>query len=363
MKIILDTFYDYTENVFEDEYSRNIIGGSWISLLYKSAKKDGIQVVLGKRYLQENNISANDLIFSEGHTIISEKLISTGATPFIIYSGESPNVDWKFYLFIKYYTKRYKHAILFSGIKPFVYKKTQLHFFNWPNNIADARRNDVKSTTNPGRKLIMIVSNKKQHSTSAANAKYAIAKQVLMRIITKIAPQLNLIDLYSARMDAIRFFSQKEYFNLFGKGWDSTDNLTVEEKQAVSKLQPVGITDKLSLLQNYDFALCFENCIYPGYVTEKIFDCFLSGCIPIYYGDQNITDYIPSNTFIVGSSFENFNQLSVYLQQITKSEIVAYKNNIKQFLASDEFEKYTDVKFCENLLSIVKQHVLVGEDK
>jgi|TARA_B110000114_G_C15076539_1_gene392073 alpha-1,4-fucosyltransferase len=35
-----------------------------------------------------------------------------------------------------------------------------------------------------------------------------------------------------------------------------------------------------------------------GYVTEKIFNAFLSGSIPIYDGAPNIMDYIFPNSFI-----------------------------------------------------------------
>ncbi len=38
---------------------------------------------------------------------------------------------------------------------------------------------------------------------------------------------------------------------------------------------------KLSILENYEFNLCPENQIYPGYFTEKIPEAYLAGCIPI----------------------------------------------------------------------------------
>lgn len=42
--------------------------------------------------------------------------------------------------------------------------------------------------------------------------------------------------------------------------------------------------DKLLYLQQYKFNICPENSVSDGYVTEKIFDCLHSGCIPIYSG-------------------------------------------------------------------------------
>jgi hypothetical protein len=42
--------------------------------------------------------------------------------------------------------------------------------------------------------------------------------------------------------------------------------------------------DKRMYLQHYKFNICPENSIGEGYCTEKLFDCLLSGCIPIYNG-------------------------------------------------------------------------------
>lgn len=45
--------------------------------------------------------------------------------------------------------------------------------------------------------------------------------------------------------------------------------------------------NKREYLKNFRFNICPENVDAPGYCTEKIFDAFLSGTIPIYHGDRN----------------------------------------------------------------------------
>lgn len=45
--------------------------------------------------------------------------------------------------------------------------------------------------------------------------------------------------------------------------------------------------DKREYLRNFRFNICPENVDAAGYCTEKIFDAFLSGAIPIYHGDRN----------------------------------------------------------------------------
>lgn len=48
------------------------------------------------------------------------------------------------------------------------------------------------------------------------------------------------------------------------------------------------VADKHKWLQDYKFNLCFENSSYPGYLTEKLFDAYNAGCVPIYWGDTSL---------------------------------------------------------------------------
>ena len=49
-----------------------------------------------------------------------------------------------------------------------------------------------------------------------------------------------------------------------------------------------GVCDKIEWLKSYKFNICFENGSYPGYLTEKLFDAFMAGCVPIYWGDTSL---------------------------------------------------------------------------
>jgi len=45
---------------------------------------------------------------------------------------------------------------------------------------------------------------------------------------------------------------------------------------------PVAL--KVDALEPYIYNLCFENSVSPGYVTEKLIEAKVCGCVPIYYG-------------------------------------------------------------------------------
>lgn len=58
------------------------------------------------------------------------------------------------------------------------------------------------------------------------------------------------------------------------------------------------IDDKAQALLPYRFHICIENSEKPHYWTEKFADALLGFCVPIYFGDPQITQYFPSDSFI-----------------------------------------------------------------
>ncbi|MFT7121470.1 MAG: hypothetical protein ACJAZ9_001648 [Neolewinella sp.] len=57
-----------------------------------------------------------------------------------------------------------------------------------------------------------------------------------------------------------------------------------------SSLAPSGYDAKLIFLKNYQFNLCPENTNAGGYVTEKLFHAIAAGCIPVYWGSDNLPE-------------------------------------------------------------------------
>ena len=44
--------------------------------------------------------------------------------------------------------------------------------------------------------------------------------------------------------------------------------------------------------------MCFENSNTPGYITEKIFNVFLSKSIPIYDGAPDIAEHVNRRSYV-----------------------------------------------------------------
>lgn len=53
---------------------------------------------------------------------------------------------------------------------------------------------------------------------------------------------------------------------------------------------PDGEKQKMDLISDYKFSICFEHSAYPGYFTEKLFHSKLAGNVPIYYADEKFSE-------------------------------------------------------------------------
>lgn len=59
------------------------------------------------------------------------------------------------------------------------------------------------------------------------------------------------------------------------------------------------VKDKIKFFTSYKFSLSMENSNGDGYISEKIFHSFISGTIPIYYGDYLVDEYINPKAYIL----------------------------------------------------------------
>jgi hypothetical protein len=161
-------------------------------------------------------------------------------------------------------------------------------------------------------------------------------------------------DRYGARLRAIRAFSELDDFDLYGEGWDTPHPAVALDLHAAARRAYRGsVDDKLSLLAKYRFALAFENSRYPGYITEKLFDCFFARCIPIYSGAPDVALYVPPSTFIDVRQFASYAELERFLRALTEEDARRYLDAAYAFLLSPAFEAFCADRFARDLVEAV----------
>lgn len=103
---------------------------------------------------------------------------------------------------------------------------------------------------------------------------------------------------------------------------------------------------KFQVMNRYKYNLCFENCYHElwswDYITEKIFDCFKSKTIPVYYGCYNIEQHIPKELYIDYRDFGNTQDLSSYLSSLTEKQYVEKTENAYKFDKGNKLGKITE---------------------
>jgi hypothetical protein len=118
-------------------------------------------------------------------------------------------------------------------------------------------------------------------------------------------------ELYSERLNALRFLAKKDLIDLYGRGWKKFLSRNVfwfnywRSLYTIIKTHKGECESKLEVLSKYCFSVCFENMRLDGYITEKVFDCFYSGCIPLYWGPMDIDKFIPKASYINVNDFDS----------------------------------------------------------
>ena len=63
-----------------------------------------------------------------------------------------------------------------------------------------------------------------------------------------------------------------------------------------------------------------ENTEGEGYLSEKIIDSYLSGTIPIYYGDYMVDEYINPETYILIRGEKDIKNKIEYIKEIDNND-------------------------------------------
>jgi len=91
------------------------------------------------------------------------------------------------------------------------------------------------------------------------------------------------------------------------------------------------INNKTEFLSSYKFSIAMENTEGDGYASEKIFDAFLSGTIPIYYGDYMIDEYFNPEAFILIRGEKDIQKKIEYIKEIDNNDKL-YKKILRKKL-------------------------------
>ena len=89
------------------------------------------------------------------------------------------------------------------------------------------------------------------------------------------------------------------------------------------------VENKVIFLSSYKFSIAMENSEGEGYTSEKIFQSFISGTIPIYYGNYLIDEFINPKSFILIRNEKDIKSKIEYIKKIDNDDNL-YKKILKE---------------------------------
>lgn len=185
-------------------------------------------------------------------------------------------------------------------------------------------------------------------------------------------------DLYQKRLEVIRWYESHapQYFSLFGLGWSKPEPAFTPKQKISRRMKRLAsqlfgykpfpsyageVVDKESIYRQTKFAYCFENVAnLPDYISEKIFDCFFGGCVPVYWGTHTITKHIPSSCFIDRRDFKSTEEVHRFLIGIGEQEYSKYQENIREFLASPKAMEFDTTTYVSTIIHRILQDLNHG---
>lgn len=178
--------------------------------------------------------------------------------------------------------------------------------------------------------------------------------------------------LHGQRVEVIRHFEAHapELFALYGHGW----HIPAVQPGAWGRLRKRlhewrarwrafdrpfpsyrgTVARKAGVLDRARFCICYENTRgSPGYLTEKLFDCLTSGCVPIYIGTPHAQPAIPAASFIDGDRFASPADLLAFLRTVDETQFATYQRAMREFLASPASARFGNAHFCERVVATI----------
>lgn len=279
--IFIDPSYEsyYKDILFDPDlvYNRDNCLSPYI-LLKKIASSKGIEIHTADYLINEEKSGKVNVYFSCGLLKNYKKLSlrkDTILSSFFIW--EPPVVAPKLYESVKELSRYFNRVFTHSsgeGLECYIKNGIKLSKFYWPQTESNIIE---KFWQNKNRKFLTLINNNKK-------------------------PQNRQMELYSERIKAIAYFSKSNEIDLYGSAWDKIILFTpyLINRGAILKAYRGTVESKYETLSKYNFAIAYENMILPGFMTEKIFDCFLWAQSRYIWGQPILKNMCLKNVLLIG---------------------------------------------------------------
>lgn len=316
------------------------------------ARERGLDVMTADQIAARGIHPGDVTVISYDWPPAAEVLVSQGARPGVLTSLEPPVIAWELYFHLRRLSARFPHTLLFAGGQPRTAHTTAFHTLYFPQvrgpqpvNWQDWLR----------RKFLVSINSNKAMVRSFTRffdrpREVSVKREIASRLYAPIAA-----DLYLERLRVAAHFSGRPDFDVFGQGWQRKHPaVPMHLHQAILRAYRGPVAEKLETLAQYRFSLCLENSMFAGYVSEKIFDCFFTGTIPIYLGAPDVQRYVPPETFVDLRRFRTYHDLESFLDHLDESAMRHYVEAAADFVRSAAYQPFTVECFARQMVDLLE---------
>lgn len=80
------------------------------------------------------------------------------------------------------------------------------------------------------------------------------------------------------------------------------------------------VVSKYEIARNFKFSLCFENDLFPGYLTEKLLDAYACETVPLYWGDLGSERHLNRDAFVNAKDFETLTDFASFISNLSAAD-------------------------------------------
>ena len=360
------------ERILRSDWARRYPGAEWMSSLAERLMGHGIAVTtsdMAWSHVLSGYWDAKSIgVVQHVNDPLSESLTAQGATPLVLLAFESPMFVPEFYHTLPTIAPKFNNRVLFGGaFDTFEAKRGSNYGLRFPS-YSNEDLGRVKSW-HSRRPCVAVVNNKYSVTSAFCNWRYPIdclrwMNRVCRRpFVTGAHAAYADSQLHDQRLAAILTFGQRGQLDLFGEGWESLRNLPGAWQGRLSTVVKdahkgrIDWKDKKALIAHYKYSLCLENYAYPGYVTEKIVECFAAGTVPIYLGAPDVQDLIPLSAFIDARCFARWEDLVEHLEVMTEEEALTMIESGREYLHTEEGKLHSYSGFAAFIEDLVMKEI------
>lgn len=353
----------------DKQWSYRFPGSGWITCLYQIANESGINIVSGDiaiANVASKKWNAKDVyVIQEMKSTDASKLLDLGANPFLITCLEAPLYAPFFYDNISRIADNFKFSLGFGFPEelsevPTSRKNLQ---FRFPSFYLEDMR-EIRLWKGR-RKLVLVAANKyKSNKLFITNRLSLISalrqlKSRSWQFMSSMYRKSLDASLHDRRLEAIEYFASKSELGLYGSGWGNLDELPTiwgnSLKNVINDQYLGQCQNKLETISDYQFSICFENMSWPGYMTEKIIDCFVAGTVPLYLGAPDIEAMVPAESFINMRNFSSFDQLDSYMDSMREHDAIKMISVGRDYLRTEKGMLHSYEGFARNVIKLAKR--------